>query len=938
MAQLLAPYNNSMRLGQGFNSYTQQTCLDKAVLPDTTENRKQLKERIVISGGSKSLVGEGVGPVKKGVDSEDSEDPSASYENQSQRNKVRTIEVHPWVKPQIVTYSSKFVDKLSDVTEAMNISGSLSIKTATIGGKANGSYVDSDKFKSSDINFHLQVKVTNQIHDADNYNIFNVVPNIDATSFPEVYGDSFISGWEEGGELNAIISMKVTDKSKIFSVKAGLEAQLSTASIGGEVKAQAEIDKNEQSSDTETTITVNWSGGGSIKDPGDDWTISSLKAAAAAFPELVAVTPQRTYAILTKYTALASFHEQNIKVTPLDYENAGIYTGSLLDAYMDYKSLWKQISQATHELESGRATIEIARPTEEIYELARVKAIPANEIMGNKQLESSSKSGSSDSNAKNNKGNAGDANLKSSVQLVPATGAKLPNEVTQFTVFSPSFAGLILARKICRFEMSKIVNEVDLVAKHPKMASDTTRDQYFLPPLVFKQLLPVVRSLTAENAKLGIKDPNAALLLGYVPPNREDFRLPPVFVLSESQDLRKCGTTKLQDSIDRVKYRAEDYRMQGVVGEFEKINSNAEVFNDLERLNSTWRPKKFSVWNQGDQILGGRIDYANGEKNEYGECKGSPAKTLELEPDGSEVIVEVTIRSGPKSSNSTDHKIVGLTVMTSKYNVIHAGDKYAGEVKDIKTFRWSAHDDSQWTLRGFFGFKFDGAIITMGVIWGKDGFVPVPTGNITMPLCKDFLGLSKEMQEKIKSLSNRRANFIRKFLMGNPITTSPVPKNKTIFNALDDIDLHWKIQTIAFSSKEGKLIGIKVIYQNQEELTHGRYTPQNETWRCDIKSPLVICKLATGKSKDDKSTYIETLEFIMSDQNGKVPEWLLNLSTLRYLGDGEASKATGQAAKPDSQVVESAPTFGSGVWSVRGFYGEHDETQFTQLGMIWGRG
>lgn len=33
MAMLLAPYNNSMRLGQGFNSYTQQICLDKAVLP-----------------------------------------------------------------------------------------------------------------------------------------------------------------------------------------------------------------------------------------------------------------------------------------------------------------------------------------------------------------------------------------------------------------------------------------------------------------------------------------------------------------------------------------------------------------------------------------------------------------------------------------------------------------------------------------------------------------------------------------------------------------------------------------------------------------------------------------------------------------------------------------------------------------------------------------
>jgi hypothetical protein len=40
MAQLLAPYHNGMRLGQGFNSYTQQICLDRAVLIDNEENRR----------------------------------------------------------------------------------------------------------------------------------------------------------------------------------------------------------------------------------------------------------------------------------------------------------------------------------------------------------------------------------------------------------------------------------------------------------------------------------------------------------------------------------------------------------------------------------------------------------------------------------------------------------------------------------------------------------------------------------------------------------------------------------------------------------------------------------------------------------------------------------------------------------------------------------
>ena len=40
MSLLLAPYNNVMRLGQGFNSYTQQICVDDAVFvdPDRAEN------------------------------------------------------------------------------------------------------------------------------------------------------------------------------------------------------------------------------------------------------------------------------------------------------------------------------------------------------------------------------------------------------------------------------------------------------------------------------------------------------------------------------------------------------------------------------------------------------------------------------------------------------------------------------------------------------------------------------------------------------------------------------------------------------------------------------------------------------------------------------------------------------------------------------------
>lgn len=63
---------------------------------------------------------------------------------------------------QNVTYTSRFVDRLSDVTEDMSVSASLSIKAGKVGGSGKGSFVDSDKFKESDLNFYISVKVINQ--------------------------------------------------------------------------------------------------------------------------------------------------------------------------------------------------------------------------------------------------------------------------------------------------------------------------------------------------------------------------------------------------------------------------------------------------------------------------------------------------------------------------------------------------------------------------------------------------------------------------------------------------------------------------------------------------------------------------------------------------------------------------------------------------------
>ncbi|KAK0629294.1 hypothetical protein B0T17DRAFT_652973 [Bombardia bombarda] len=973
MAQLLAPYNNSMRLGQGFNSYIQQICLDRAVLPADEFKTSSLSS--IATPSSSGLIERG--GATEGEDVDESEDYVEAERKKimgTKGGRTRPVEERPpWVKAQIVTYSSRFVDKLSDVTDAMNISGSLSIKTGTIGGQANGSYVDSDKFKSSDINFHLQVKVTNQIHDAKNYTVFNKIEDMKDEDFPQIYGDTFISGWEEGGELNAIISIKVSDKAKITEIKAGLEANMTTpAGVSIGVKGNFEMDKRNITKDTETTMAVNWSGGGSIKDPSEEWSIATLKRAAAAFPDLVAITPQRTYAILTKYTALESFHQQMKKCRPLDYENAGIYTGALLDHYMDYKVLWKQISQATYELEANHATIEMAQPSQDICDLAEIRVQPTDadvKLITGQTGEAASSTGS------HHPPEESGAMVVTKQDLALTTQTHSGNVAGaryKYTVFHPSFAGLIKARKVCRFEMSKIVKEVDIIAKHPQLASDAGRDSFFLHPLVFRQMLPIVRIAT-EGSALGQKDPYAATILGYSPPNEHERQAVSVHKLDVPVESTHVD---IQQSLQEVGRKSHDYRVQGFGGEVASVHSRATLQNDLKRLDPMFRPTQLAVWFVVDVVKGIQVRYANGEVIRHGSCDGSPSHSLQLDSDGSEIIYEVVFQTALDENNAS--VISQFSVATSRCKTLDTtsepnpvtpppksepknksdDDTEAEEVEEDKeeepsppppeprtltnhkTYTWSRpnHDD-QWSLRGFVTVVFNGLPTTLGVVWGKDAFVPVPSARIAPPLCKDFLGLSPALKDNIRGWSLPRPNgFPGKFLMGHSISTgvaSTAPV--TVFNALDAIDFSWKVKSIGFAAVEGgKLAGIKVVYFSGRELVHGAYLPATEVWSCSVKSDLVVAKITAGKKEGAAQGHVNSLEFIRADERGSLPQWPLEISTLRYVA--EDANGEGVVLKEKSEVVDLAPTVANVKWSVRGFYGEVSGGLISRLGVIWGRG
>jgi hypothetical protein len=355
---------------------------------------------------------------------------------------------------QTVSYTSRFVDKLSEITEDMGISASMSVKFGTIAGSARGSFIDTDKFKESDLNFYISVKVVNQSINFRDALEFNRLDNIAEDDFNKTFGDCFISGFQEGGEFNALVSMKVLNKDKLMDIKA--EASVALNAGAAEIKADANvrIAKANLSLNTETTIQVSWQGGGLIKPPEETWNIESLQRAAMRFPDNVAASPQRIYAILTKYESLRSFQAMKPPtLSPLNYENVALYTQELMDTFMSYKSLYRRLTTHIYDIQNG--TLQFV-------------------TIGQDQQ-----------------------NAKQLSDAVKAFGLES---------YSSTMDGLDSARSEIRRQMNCIVIRVDLLAKEPQKLSE---EETFISAVAFETLLPAVepvaRRATSSTPLTGVK-------------------------------------------------------------------------------------------------------------------------------------------------------------------------------------------------------------------------------------------------------------------------------------------------------------------------------------------------------------------------------------------------------------------------------------------------
>ena len=96
--------------------------------------------------------------------------------------------------------------------------------------------------------------MVNQKLVAEDVNQFNPIKNAKAMDFNKLYGDSFISGFIEGGQFNAVISVKLADQDKTESIKGQLKVTANFAVISGQIDASGSYDKNDSLSNSETTI------------------------------------------------------------------------------------------------------------------------------------------------------------------------------------------------------------------------------------------------------------------------------------------------------------------------------------------------------------------------------------------------------------------------------------------------------------------------------------------------------------------------------------------------------------------------------------------------------------------------------------------------------------------------------------------------------------
>lgn len=96
---------------------------------------------------------------------------------------------------------------------------------------------------------------------------------------------------------------------------------------------------------TRITVELYNVGGGSIVLDDQPSTLRSLRDVASKFPSLAVNQSERIYAMLTRFDSLSSFHAHGTQnPAPIRYDHCAFYANMLLDAFVEYRNIDRQLS------------------------------------------------------------------------------------------------------------------------------------------------------------------------------------------------------------------------------------------------------------------------------------------------------------------------------------------------------------------------------------------------------------------------------------------------------------------------------------------------------------------------------------------------------------------------------------------------------------------
>ncbi|KAH7920032.1 hypothetical protein BV22DRAFT_1021993 [Leucogyrophana mollusca] len=242
-----APYQDGMQLGQGFNTYTQETCLNDAVT------------------------------VKMPV---------------------------PPVTPYTREYNSELIEDYEKLAKTLDISAGATVSGWGQSGEVNVEFLSRSEFESSDVTYVVKVNVQHQPTHLGEYS-FNWVapPNPNKT-----YGDRYISDFVKGGYYFARISIRSINRSESQEIKQSAKVAFTMYGATGEVTEAVKNAVEKIQKHSEVHITKIESGGGVTPAAAED-TLMSLKEEADQFYKDAEKQNYLRYAILSKYENLKDFKD-----------------------------------------------------------------------------------------------------------------------------------------------------------------------------------------------------------------------------------------------------------------------------------------------------------------------------------------------------------------------------------------------------------------------------------------------------------------------------------------------------------------------------------------------------------------------------------------------------------------------------------------------------